>query len=289
MALQIESSSSDFVNGAGITNVVPKPSGVVEGDLLLGFHSSGRGDATGTTLPGGFTKVRDFDHTTGGPGGGWGWKIAGPSEPSTYTFTLIGATGSGNRSALMLRISGLDPATPINAEGISPEHNSTPFQDPRVVTPAPDILTTVKGCLILRMVVASVSGVLDRAGPSTYWAISGVTASLVVDEPTPVASQATDNSGGAIFSEDALQVAAGQTGTAGLTVDLDDANTNQIVRAFTLSAAIAPFPTSGAGGMASPSPGVGKKPITKADVLAAREQAIAMGAKVKTKFDQRRR
>ncbi len=167
MALQIESSSSEFLNGAGTTNVVPKPSGVVEGDLLLGFQTSGRGDTTGTTLPAGFTKIRDFDGATGGPGGGWGFKIAGASEPSTYTFSLIGAAGSGNRSALMLRISGHDPVTPINAEAITAEFFNSASQDPRVVTPAPDILTTVNGCLILRLVTAAVGGVLDRAGPST--------------------------------------------------------------------------------------------------------------------------
>ncbi len=75
-----------------------------------------------------------------------------------------------------------------------------------------------------------------------------MTASLVVDEPAPVPSQAIHNNGGAFYSEDALQVAAGQTGTAGFTVDLDNANISQPVRAFSFTAAIAPKAGSGGGG-----------------------------------------
>lgn len=53
-------------------------------------------------------------------------------------------------------------------------------------------------------------------------------------------------------------------------------------------AVVAPLLPGSGGIMGDPS-SVAKKPITKAEVLAAREHAKATGAKVKTKFDQRRR
>ena len=87
MALQIESVASNFLSGGALSTItVVKPAGTVKDDLLFAIGGNNNGFVTGITLPAGYTKIRDYDHTAGGPGGGLGFKIAGASEPVDYTF-----------------------------------------------------------------------------------------------------------------------------------------------------------------------------------------------------------
>jgi hypothetical protein len=74
-----------------------KPSGTVEGDLIVIWMSGDTPSRPGVTWPSGFTAIYDQNDTDLG-GGSWifgAYKVAGTSEPSTYTVTIGGMFYSG--------------------------------------------------------------------------------------------------------------------------------------------------------------------------------------------------
>lgn len=105
-------------NGASSSNSsVNKPSGTQEGDLLIAF--------TWATEPGGvwdfgfsgWTEVAQVEIQTGVHWYHIAYKIAGSSEPSTYSFTTTGKAfpGDGYFITFLARVTGdYDPTTPIN-------------------------------------------------------------------------------------------------------------------------------------------------------------------------------
>lgn len=95
------STPPSFVASAKSTStVVNKPTGTVAGDLIVLLCSS---DVTGTaTPPTGFTNL------VGGSGLLQGcYKIAGGSEPSTYTYFIGGSTFRGTGAATFRGVSGI--------------------------------------------------------------------------------------------------------------------------------------------------------------------------------------
>ena len=74
-----------------------KPSGTVEGDLIVIWFSGDTPSRPGVTWPSGFTAIYDQNDTDLG-GGSWiygAYKVAGASEPSTYTVSIGGMFYSG--------------------------------------------------------------------------------------------------------------------------------------------------------------------------------------------------
>ena len=74
-----------------------KPSGTVEGDLIVIWMSGDTPSRPGVTWPSGFTAIYDQNDTDLG-GGSWiygAYKVAGASEPSTYTVSISGMFYSG--------------------------------------------------------------------------------------------------------------------------------------------------------------------------------------------------
>ena len=74
-----------------------KPSGTVEGDLIVIWMSGDTPSRPGVTWPSGFTAIYDQNDTDLG-GGSWiygAYKVAGASEPSTYTVSIGGMFYSG--------------------------------------------------------------------------------------------------------------------------------------------------------------------------------------------------
>lgn len=100
----VESSSS-----ATSTTNISKPSGTVSGDVLIGFFYNFFGDAT-LAVPSGFTAIGSAQLGSGYPNIRmlWGRKVAGGSEPSSYSFT---ANAGSYPCAMMLRISGASTST----------------------------------------------------------------------------------------------------------------------------------------------------------------------------------
>ena len=111
MALVVETTTTATVSNADSVTI-NKPTGVVEGDLLV-LVASGYGtnapSCSGFTV--GVTKTQDNSGIVKDASVSLLYKIAGDSEPSTYTVTLSGANTSG--SACMLRISGWTTGNPI--------------------------------------------------------------------------------------------------------------------------------------------------------------------------------
>jgi len=74
-----------------------KPSGTVEGDLIVIWMSGDTPSRPGVSWPSGFTAIYDQNDTDLG-GGSWiygAYKVAGASEPSTYTVSIGGMFYSG--------------------------------------------------------------------------------------------------------------------------------------------------------------------------------------------------
>lgn len=74
-----------------------KPTGTVEGDLIVIWMSGDSSSRPSVTFPTGFTSIYDQNDTDLG-GGSWiygAYKVAGASEPSTYTVTIAGMFYSG--------------------------------------------------------------------------------------------------------------------------------------------------------------------------------------------------
>lgn len=79
-------SASQFNGETTTVCVVNRPTGTVSGDLLIAIHGSDRdGTAAAMTAPAGWTLAGQSSQTNAGFLKIW-WKIAGGSEPSTYTF-----------------------------------------------------------------------------------------------------------------------------------------------------------------------------------------------------------
>ena len=90
---------------------VNKPAGTQEGDILIWFGIFARGGVWGTTAPSGFTAIDGA--ANGGIGGQWGWKEAGASEPSSYSWSITG--GAAPAATLMLRISNANSSPTIGS------------------------------------------------------------------------------------------------------------------------------------------------------------------------------
>jgi len=74
-----------------------KPTGTVEGDLIVIWMSGDNATRPSVTFPTGFTSIYDQNDTDLG-GGSWiygAYKVAGASEPSTYTVTIAGMFYAG--------------------------------------------------------------------------------------------------------------------------------------------------------------------------------------------------
>jgi len=145
-------SYSIYESTVGATShTVDKPSGVVEGDLLIAVMSTD-GSGEDHTAPLGWTTIFE-DFNTGSSTFSVWYKIAA-TEPDSYTFTI----GSSESCILsILRISGHDPTNPINVYG-SPDSNNNNAPTCSSVT------TTVDNCLILRIFGADDDDVIEDSG-----------------------------------------------------------------------------------------------------------------------------
>jgi hypothetical protein len=132
----------------GTSVVVTAPSGVTSGDLLIAAVSTDGTSSTTLAAPAGWTLLdRGIDSTGQVTLGVW-YKIAGASEPGTYTFTW---TGNQQAYGWIMRFTGHNPSTPINASSFTA--GSTTSSTP----PSPTVTTTVANTMIIRI------GAFDRS------------------------------------------------------------------------------------------------------------------------------
>ena len=206
---------SEGTASSGNSVSVNKPSGTQEGDLLIacyttdGSHTLSAPDSSWTLLVGG--RGNSSDNT---PSFGVWYKIATASENSSYTFDC---GRNESHYVVLLRYTGHDSSSPINASAIA---NSTGSYYPT----APTITTTIDDCIILR-----VFGADDDDTP--YSVPSGYT-----ERYNGVSSTGYGTCGGA--GADAVQSSAGSTGTAFFTT-----NASEEWMAATIAIAPPPKPT----------------------------------------------
>ncbi|MCK4576828.1 hypothetical protein KAU34_10500 [candidate division WOR-3 bacterium] len=113
MACPVYQSFNEGKTSGATTVVVTKPSGVVEGDLLIGFLSSDGGSETHTSPESGTWEdilVGESEASGKQTFSVW-YKIAGASEPSDYTFTCGSSEGM---YAWIIRITGHSATSPIH-------------------------------------------------------------------------------------------------------------------------------------------------------------------------------
>ena len=122
---------------------VARPGGTTEGDLLLAVVAHQFGRHRNLTPPGGWTAVPNTDRSDGNNTRIHGWyKLAGASEPSSYTFTLTGGSGQDIAGGI-LAVSGARATAPINASGSQRNTSVT------TSVTAPSITTTTGNALLV--------------------------------------------------------------------------------------------------------------------------------------------
>lgn len=114
--------SEQTTTGTGTSAVVSKPASTASGDLLIAAVNTGSG-ATGWVAPSGWTAVAgapwsDSNDTSGGV---W-YKVAGGSEPSTYTWSW---TNSGDYCGSIKRVTGASASGPIRSGARHDQAGST--------------------------------------------------------------------------------------------------------------------------------------------------------------------
>jgi hypothetical protein len=196
-------------SGAG-TLVIDKPTGTVSGDILLWLMGN---DGTSNTWssPSGWTEIF-HNRQSNGTTTSLFYKVAGGSEPSTYTNTRTGEVCG----SLMTCIAGADD---LDVSSVADEDGSDN------VATTPTVTTTVADCTVIRM--ASWNGGDDPIPMSTTE--TGYTKMLDVGA----------NSGTAVGMFYNTYASAGATGT--MDIDLSGPGTTDghaITVAFSPSAAV---------------------------------------------------
>lgn len=149
-------SQTEFVLGAATSYEIDKPSGTVENDLLLFIMVDPQGGSASSLD--GFTLISNGTDSPSGRAYYASYKVAGASEPSTYTLTP-GSPSLSRPVGTLMRISGANTSTPINASSFDETWDDSgttnEFDCPAV--------TTTGNCLIIRGCLESDDDIHDRS------------------------------------------------------------------------------------------------------------------------------
>jgi len=195
-----EARSGNVESANDVTSItVAKPGDTVEGDLLIGVVITD-GDTSGEfTEPTNWSLINEGWSGAGDYGGctlGAWYRIAGDSEPATYTWAW---TTAETVYAFIIRITGHDPDNPIDVWGFNTA------ADGFLVT-CPDITTTVADTLVLQIFGYDSCYAWNANYPDEH---TGIT--VESSRPNCEAGAEGHCSGGAAY---ATQATAGATGTA---------------------------------------------------------------------------
>jgi hypothetical protein len=166
------------------------PPGTTEGDLLIATVVTDGSTAGSMSPPAGWTVVDLADQSGAVTYGVW-WKLAGASEPASYTFSW---SGSESAYATVMRFTGHDPVSPIDVTSNAGGSSSTPT--------SPAVTTTVPDTMILRL-----GGFDDDDITTDAPGLTGHTAITMDDSGN---GPATSSSGAGYV----MQTAAGDSGTS---------------------------------------------------------------------------
>ena len=240
MSVTFVASAVFKANTNGTTIVLPKPAGTVEGDILiaLAFHNGFA--AALWTPPSGWVELEDRNQNQGsnGPNFTYAVKVAGPSEPSSYTFT--NAESRPARGGVIMAFRGGDKDNPINGDANA---NDDAASSPNPIT-CPSVTTTVADCMILRMSCSQWSG--GTAGNHTAPAGYTEREDLHVDDPSASGEFAS------AYTIDINQAVAGPTGA----VDIGATGFSGFSRSVGITIALTPLLPGGGGIMGGDNPAI---------------------------------
>ncbi|MEM9681636.1 MAG: hypothetical protein AAF942_00085 [Pseudomonadota bacterium] len=200
MAIVIESKASNTVDGSADLTIT-KPPGTVANDVLVAWVGSDSFTASSWSPPDGTWTEVDFASYGIGDGGELScyYKVAGASEPTSYTFNDDAA--DDDKAGVIYRLSGVDTTTPVDVFAVFVEKTgSNPTND--------SVTTTVANCLVF-IGIADPSGDSESATEPSGWTLQ---------------DQLSDGGVGdcALAVASKFQVTAGATGSAQWTSASDD-------------------------------------------------------------------
>lgn len=167
------SSPSDST-GSSLT--LNKPSGTIEGDVMVA-HVVVNSASTTITTPTGWTLLRR-DNTSGSMASIIFYKVAGASEPSSYNWSFGTSRNSAGGIATYYNV---DTSTPIDA------HNGQYNQDTSTMT-APSITTTLSNGRLLYIAGASASSsVSGPSGMTQQWRVGSSSMSYLAERAVTTA------------------------------------------------------------------------------------------------------
>jgi len=136
MAVPVYQAFAEAKSLTAVTEIsINKPAGVVEGDLMVVCIAK---RFTATVSCSGWTTIQEG--TNAAIHIATMYKIAGDSEPASYTFSWV---LPGQIYSFIMRITGHDSSTPINISGLGSGTSASPT--------CPTVTTTLNDCLMLRL------------------------------------------------------------------------------------------------------------------------------------------
>jgi hypothetical protein len=161
-APSVRAVSSNVANRS-TTLTIDRPAGTLEGDVLLAIVGHQNGQSRNMSAPTGWTAAPNTDRADQNNVRIHGWyKVAGPAEPATYTFTLTGGSGQDSSGGI-LAISGARASAPIDASG--GQVNGTASKSvvaPSVTTTSPATLLVFGGACNWPVTYIPPPGMLER-------------------------------------------------------------------------------------------------------------------------------
>ncbi|MGH9036065.1 MAG: hypothetical protein ACRD0O_09890, partial [Acidimicrobiia bacterium] len=183
------SASSNGSPDSRTSITIAKPAGTVAGDVMVA--SIVQNDALPVSAPAGWTLVRQDAVGTAVKQSVY-VRVAGASEPSSYTWSL-GDANFRRIAGGISSYSGVDTAHPVDA------HNGTTSDAATTSITAPSVTTTAAGAMVLHLAAINAEGTLSPpAGSTERWENSAFNSSNTRDALAE--------------SSDVVQASAGATG-----------------------------------------------------------------------------
>lgn len=113
-----------YAAGSVASAVIPAPAGTLEDDVLVAHIA--QNFTRNITPPSGWNLIRQYNFGTGGRTTVY-YKVAGPSEPGSYTFAL---DGSARIASAIMGFSCIDTSNPIDTEAYNVTANGTSHSSP---------------------------------------------------------------------------------------------------------------------------------------------------------------
>lgn len=203
-------------NSSFHTATINAPTGTTNGTFLVCWCVT---DSNGNvmTVTGGttWTVLTTLQTTFDGQDLYCAYKIAGPSEPASYTRSITGSGGSTAGTGGILAFSGVDTTTPLNVTYTTNVNNTGQASPWNLV--ATSLTTTVSGCMLVMIVGDDVNGggfTVTHTAPTSpgSWTIGQQTSNGSSQGAIMYGTQPTAGSTGAVTATGAATGASAGTG-----------------------------------------------------------------------------